>query len=100
VRNTGKRVGKDVAQVYVAGSGWEAPKRLGAFRKVELKPGQSQTVTVDIDPRLLATWDAASHSWKVAGGSYEVVLGEHSRDVKARARVTIPARTLPVGWRP
>ena len=45
IRNIGKRAGKGVAQVYVAPAdwkkaGWEAPKRLGAFAKTDLKPGQ------------------------------------------------------------
>lgn len=100
VKNVGKVAGKDVPQVYVAGDGWEAPKRLGAFRKVALAPGQETRVTVRVDPRLLATFDSATRTWRIAPGTYEVLLGRSSRDIAARASVRLPARVLPVGYRP
>ncbi|MDD1450287.1 fibronectin type III-like domain-contianing protein [Sphingomonas sp. H160509] len=50
VRNTGKVAGKAVPQIYVAGEGWEAPKRLGGFAAVMLAPSATTTVTVTIDP--------------------------------------------------
>ncbi|GAA0315419.1 beta-glucosidase [Sphingomonas oligophenolica] len=100
VRNTGKVAGKAVPQIYVAGDGWEAPKRLGGFAKVALAPGASRQVTVTVDPRLLATWDAAGHQWRIAGGTYEVMLGASSRDIKQTVTVHVDARTLPVGWAP
>ena len=100
VRNTGKRHGKDVAQVYVSGSGWEAPQRLGGFKKVDLAPGASTRVTLAIDPRLLAMFDGAANAWKIAPGSYKVMLGSSSRDIAQTVSVRLAARTLPVGWRP
>lgn len=100
VRNTGRRAGAEVAQVYVAGTGWEAPKRLGGFRKVMLAPGASQRVTLAIDPRLLAVWDGPSHSWKIAAGTYQVTLGASARETSATVQVKVAARTLPATWRP
>lgn len=100
IRNTGTRAGADVAQVYVSGDGWEAPKRLGAFQKVALAPGASKPVTVTVDPRLLATFDGAANRWKIAGGSYKVLLGHSSDDIAATTTVTVPARTLPASWHP
>lgn len=100
VRNIGARAGADVAQVYVSGEGWEAPKRLGAFQKVALAPGASKPVTVTVDPRLLATFDGAANRWKIAGGSYKVLLGHSSDDIAATTTVTVPARTLPASWHP
>jgi beta-glucosidase len=100
VRNTGKRRGKDVAQVYVSGSGWEAPKRLGGFKKVDLAPGASTRVTLTVDPRLLAMFDGPANHWKIAPGSYKVMLGSSSRDIAHTVSVKLPARTLPVGWKP
>lgn len=100
VRNTGKVAGKAVPQVYVAGAGWEAPKRLGAFTKVALAPGAARQVTVQVDPRLLATWDAAGQQWRIAGGRYAVLLGASSRDIAQTVSITVSARTLPVGWSP
>jgi beta-glucosidase len=95
VRNTGAVQGKAVAQVYVAGAGWEAPRRLGAFTKVDLAPGANQQVSVSVDPRLLATFDVASHSWKVAAGTYTVSLAASAAEPVASVKVQVAAATLP-----
>jgi beta-glucosidase len=83
VRNVGKRAGKDVGQVYVAPAdwkavGWEAPKRLGAFAKAALKAGQSRTISLSVDPRLLATYEAAGNNWHIRAGDYRLILGDAS----------------------
>jgi beta-glucosidase len=98
VRNTGRVRGMDVPQVYVGGGGWEAPKRLAGFRKVDLAPGQSASVALTVDPRLLATFSA--NQWRIAGGSYRVMLGASARDIRETVTVRVPARTLPASWRP
>jgi beta-glucosidase len=97
VKNTGAVQGKAVAQVYVSGAGWEAPKRLGAFRKVDLAPGSEQAVSVTIDPRLLATFDVASGGWKIAGGDYKVMLATSAADVVQTVTVRVAAQTLDRG---
>jgi beta-glucosidase len=83
IRNTGKRQGKGVAQVYVGPAGWqkvgwEAPKRLGAFAKADLKPGQSKRIELTIDPRLLATYEAANNNWHIKAGTYRLMVGQAS----------------------
>ncbi|EJL36860.1 beta-glucosidase-like glycosyl hydrolase [Caulobacter sp. AP07] len=101
VTNTGKVAGKDVPQVYVgpkANAGWEAPRRLAGFKKVDLAPGASTTVSLTVDPRLLATFDSKAKTWNIAGGAYEVSLGASSRDLGAKAEVTVAAAKLPVSY--
>jgi beta-glucosidase len=98
LRNAGRARGMDVPQLYVSGAGWEAPKRLAGFRKVDLAPGASTTVTVTIDPRLLATF--SGNRWRIAGGAYKVLLGASSRDIRQTASVRLAPRTLPASWRP
>jgi len=100
LRNTGKRRGMAVGQVYASAPGWEAPRRLVAFQKVDLAPGASKSVEVDVDPRLLATFDEAAHAWNVAPGNYTLSLGASSRDLKGSTSVTLPGLTLPANWRP
>ena len=102
VRNVGQRGGRDVAQVYVSpvAGGWEAPQRLGGFKKVDLAPGAAQTVSVTIDPRLLATFDNASKQWRIAPGSYRILVGESSRDIRQTVSLELPGLTLPSNWRP
>ena len=95
VRNVGKRAGKSVAQVYVGPAdwkkaGWEAPRRLGAFTKVDLKPGESKRVELSIDPRLLATYQAAGNNWHTRAGSYHLMLGEASDAQMQTVDVAMP----------
>lgn len=93
--NTGAREGKTVGQVYVAApksAGWEAPRRLVGFRKLSLSKGQSQTVSLSVDPRLLAVYDEATSEWVIAPGTYEVQLGAASDDIRTRVTVTLAAQ--------
>ena len=102
VTNTGKRRGMAVPQVYVGpvAGGWEAPKRLGGWDKIDLAPGEAKTVTVSVDPRLLATFNADSHRWEIAAGDYKVMLAHSARDIDQSVTVHVDARTLPAGWHP
>jgi beta-glucosidase len=102
VHNGGSRAGMAVGQVYAspANGGWEAPKRLVGFAKAELAPDGAQTLTVDVDPRLLAMFDEGAHAWRIAPGNYVFMLGSSSRELHARTTVTLPGLTLPANWRP
>jgi beta-glucosidase len=99
VRNTGATSGKDVAQVYVspAAGGWEAPKRLGAFVKVELAPRASREEDLTVDPRLLAVWDGARGNFRVTPGTCYVTLASSARDKGMTVTVTLSERALPAG---
>jgi beta-glucosidase len=95
IRNTGKRAGKGVGQVYVAPAdwkkaGWEAPKRLGGFAKSDLKPGKSQRIELTVDPRLLATYEAANNNWHIKAGDYRLLLGQAADDAMQSVTVTVP----------
>ena len=95
IRNTGRRAGKGVSQVYVAPvdwkkAGWEAPKRLGGFAKADLKAGKSSRVELSIDPRLLATYEAAGNHWHIRGGNYRVMVGQSSDAQMESVEVTLP----------
>ncbi len=95
VTNTGHVAGYAVAQLYLGLDGrGEAPTRLIGFTKLFLQPGQTRSTTVAADPRLLAEFDGASDSWKIAGGSYRVFLNASSADVRQVATATLQSRTL------
>jgi beta-glucosidase len=91
VHNTGARSGKDVVLVFVSPvqGGWEAPKRLGGFVKVELAPGSSERRHVMLDPRLFAVWDTAQHGLRIAAGSYKVTLASSARAEGPSVTVTL-----------
>lgn len=80
VRNTGKRSGEEVAQVYARlpkGSD-ERFKRMVGWKRVALAAGEAQTVTVAIDMRVLQTFDETKNGWNLAQGDYEVLAGSSS----------------------
>ena len=83
VRNTGKRAGAETAEVYAKlPKGTDEPfKRLVGWRRITLAPGESQTVTVAIDERVLQTYDEANSRWNFAPGDYEVFVGPSSDNV-------------------
>ncbi|PVM77460.1 glycoside hydrolase family 3 C-terminal domain-containing protein [Caulobacter radicis] len=97
VRNTGPVRGKAVVQIYVSGQGWEAPRRLGGFSKVDLKPGEKRAVTVPIDPRLLATFDVEGRTWRITGGGYQVTLASSASDPIQSVNVDLPASSFVQG---
>ena len=93
VKNTGKVSGKEVAQVYVAapaGKMEKPAKELKTFAKTrELKPGESQTLTMTIPQRDLASFDEANSQWLVEPGSYQVLVGANIADIRLQATVKV-----------
>jgi beta-glucosidase len=77
VTNTGQRAGSEVAQVYarLPKGADESYKRLAGWKRIELAPGQAETVTVAVDARVLQTYDEGKEAWKLAPGSYQVLVG-------------------------
>jgi beta-glucosidase len=89
VRNTGKRVGAEVAQVYVGdpASTGEPPKQLEGYQKVFLNPGQSKRVTVAVSHHAFAYWNTAAKGWRVAPGCYSLMVGTSSADLPLQVQV-------------
>lgn len=85
VTNTGERKGAEVVQLYVRDeecSVVRPEKELKAFRKVFLKAGESQTVTMELNFRSFAFWCEKSKSWKVEAGDFKIVVGTSATDIK------------------
>ncbi|MFF8831586.1 beta-glucosidase [Streptomyces sp. NPDC015131] len=95
VRNTGRRTGVTVAQLYAGPSpdlDLDQPARLLAgYRRVELRPGQLRHVVVPVAARTLSSWDPDRHGWVLGTGTRTVWLGTSARDLVLTAR----ARVLP-----
>jgi beta-glucosidase len=94
ITNTGRREGAEVVQLYL-GSPVEAeepPKQLKGFEKIRLEPGQSKVVSMTMDKNNLAAWDTASHVWKVFPGTYSIMMGSSSRDIRLKGTFTIEDR--------
>lgn len=91
VRNTGKRDGAEIAQVYAqlpAGAG-EKFRRLVAWKRVPLAAGQSETVTLPMDPLYLSSFDTAKDDWTLLAGEYEVSVGGSSRVLPLRGTLMV-----------
>ena len=87
VKNTGSVSGKEVAQVYVTAPKGQLEKpmqELKAFAKTRiLQPGESQTLTMTIQKRDLASFDEANSQWITEAGNYTFRIGSSSRDIHA-----------------
>jgi beta-glucosidase len=101
VTNTGSVPGKEVVQLYVAApsGGLDKPVReLKAYAKTrELKPGESETITLHVDAYGLASFNEKSSAWEAAAGEYNVCFAENSRDVRASVLFNLgEAKSWPV----
>ena len=92
VRNTGKRAGDEVVQLYVQhlGSKVERPKlELKGFRRVRIEAGAERDVTLDLKPRDLAYWDAGAHVWRVEKEPVRVLAGGSSDSLPVQATLEV-----------
>ena len=82
VKNTGSRAGTEIAEVYAAlpASAGENYKRLVAFDRVALAPGESKTVTLKIDPKYVSVFDEQKDGWRLVPGDYKVQVGPSSAE--------------------
>lgn len=91
VRNTGKRDGDEITQVYlgypVAAN--EPPRQLRAFKKVAVSAGNHQEVTLSLKKEDCAVWNAEKDAWEILAGEYTVYVGASSRDLRLQATFTV-----------
>lgn len=92
VTNTGTRKGKEVVQLYVAplnGSIIRPVRELRGFDKIELNPGETKTVSFQLEKRAFAYYDMEAEDWTVESADYEIQIGKSSRDIVAAAKVHV-----------
>ncbi|HJU55586.1 MAG TPA: glycoside hydrolase family 3 C-terminal domain-containing protein [Pyrinomonadaceae bacterium] len=95
VKNTGRRAGEEVVQLYVKhlNSAVERPlKELKGFARVALRPGEMKTVRLTLKAEQLAYWDAARRRFTVEDGRVMVMIGSSSADIKLEKAVRIVGR--------
>jgi beta-glucosidase len=91
VTNTGNRPGAEVAEVYASlpASASEPPKRLVGWSRVQLNPGQSKEVSVDVDPKFLSIFDVKQNGWKLIPGDYAFMVGGSSQSLPLKQSVSL-----------
>lgn len=85
VKNTGAREGKEVVQLYVSDKECSVPRpvrELKRFKKINLKPGEQQTVSFELDKRALSYYDPPKHAWVAEPGEFAFLVGSSSRDIR------------------
>ncbi len=100
ITNTGQRAGKEVVQMYIRDEQAQLQrpeKELKGFAKVSLEPGECKTVTLSIGRDALAYYDDLTREWVAEAGTFEVLVGASSRDIRARAPFTLRATSR---WHP
>ncbi|MFF7449271.1 MULTISPECIES: glycoside hydrolase family 3 C-terminal domain-containing protein [unclassified Streptomyces] len=98
VTNTGARAGAEVVQLYAhqrVSRDKQPLKQLKAFQRVTLKPGETRTVKLRVTRKDLAHWDVTRSKWVVEKGTYDVMVGASSADVRARATWRVSGETIP-----
>lgn len=84
VRNSGKYKGEETVQMYIhdkVASVSRPVKELKGFKKIELGPGESKTVSFKITPEMLKYWNAQVE-WVADEGEFDLYVGPNSRDLK------------------
>ena len=91
VTNSGNRAGAEVAEVYASlpSSTNEPPKRLVGWSKVQLKPGESKEITIDINPKYLSIYSVEQHGWQLVPGEYSVMVGGSSQNLPLKQAVSL-----------
>jgi beta-glucosidase len=91
VKNTGKRAGTEIAQVYAGlpAAANEPPKRLVAWDRIQLAPGETKTVSLAIDPFHLSIFNVDKDGWVVLPGEYKVMVGGSSRNTALTGAVSV-----------
>jgi beta-glucosidase len=91
VTNTGSRAGAEVVQLYVGAPAavGEPPHQLKGFQRVTLNPGASATVTFTVTAHDLASWDTTSGNWIAGAGTYQILVGNSSRNLPLNGTITV-----------
>jgi beta-glucosidase len=92
VKNTGKRDGDEIVQMYVAypGSSVERPlEELKGFERISLHAGENKTVSFQLPAKSIAYWKDEASGFVVEPGTLEVRIGSSSDNIKLRGAVNV-----------
>ncbi|MCD8236821.1 MAG: glycoside hydrolase family 3 C-terminal domain-containing protein [Prevotellaceae bacterium] len=92
VKNTGKCDGKEVVQLYIGDdkcSVMRPKKELKKFAKIELKSGESRTVSFDITDKDLQFFDDKQQTWTAEPGKFTIYIGSSSTDIRRKESITL-----------
>ena len=89
LKNTGKRDGEEVVQLYARFKGDDASRRLRGFERVAVKAGETVRVEMEVPLEDLRLWDAENHEWALPEGRTRLMLGASSADIRLKKKVRL-----------
>ncbi len=92
VKNTGKRAGAEVAQVYIAPISPKVGrpvKELKAYQKINLQPGKTGKITLTLIAKDFAYFDVDLHDFIADAGDYEILVGSSCQDIRLKGLCTL-----------
>jgi beta-glucosidase len=100
VANTGSRMGKEVVQLYLGLPATQdipqPPLQLKHFAKIPLAPGDRARIRFELNGQSLACWDSNYYRWTILPGTYRVMIGSSSRDIRLAGTFTVQRGSRPM----
>lgn len=96
VENTGKYDGEEVVQLYVGLPGaivFRPEKELKGFKKIFVKAGERKEVEIWFDDKTFRYWNVKTDSWEIESGSYQIMIGASSRDIRLSGTLKVEGTT-------
>ena len=90
VTNTGDRDGTEIVQLYVAHQpgGDRPPKELKGYVALALAAGETGTARFELGSAAFSIWDITTNAWMDAPGSYQILVGSSSADIRTIANLS------------
>lgn len=92
VTNSGMIDGEEIVQLYVGKSDsrlMRPVKELKGFKKIFLKAGESQIITIPFDDKTFRYFDTDKHEWEIEAGTYQLYIGSDSRDIRLQDQLDV-----------
>ena len=92
VKNTGKRDGEEVSQLYVKHLNSEIlrpMKELKSFRRLFLKAGETKTVSMVLRTKDLEYWNTNKQQFELEKDAFEIQIGQASDKILLTKKITI-----------
>ena len=89
LKNTGKRDGEEVVQLYVSFKGDDAAQRLRGFDRVSVKAGKTRTVELVVPADDLKLWNSDTHSFEFPAKRAKIRIGASSADIRLKKRIRL-----------
>lgn len=92
ITNTGKVKGEETVQLYIGQKNCKLPrpaKELKGFIKTELAPGETRTVSINLNDRSFQYYDPETGKWTADKDEFEISIGASSKDIRLKGNIIL-----------